>query len=96
MIKHIISKQFLINFSLVYVLDNPISANILSGEDQEIELNIDYTYWSERSACATHAALQTGCVANVVATKFVVFFSFFPLSLFLSVPYYFFSQKGLS
>jgi hypothetical protein len=35
---------------------------------------------SERSACAARSALQTGCVANVVATKFVVFFS----SLFLS------------
>ena len=27
------------------------------------------TYWSERSACAARAALQTGCVANKVATK---------------------------
>jgi hypothetical protein len=24
--------------------------------------------WSERSACAAHAALQTGCVADVVVT----------------------------
>ena len=41
-----------------------------------------YNYnWSERSACAARAALQTGCVANKVATKFVVFLSFF-LSFF--------------
>ena len=31
--------------------------------------------WSERSACAARAALQTGCVANEVAIKFVLFFS---------------------
>jgi hypothetical protein len=29
--------------------------------------------WSERSACAARALLQTGCVVNVVATKFIVF-----------------------
>ena len=32
-------------------------------------------YWSERSACAARAALQTGCMANEVATEFIVFFS---------------------
>jgi hypothetical protein len=30
--------------------------------------------WSERSACAAHAVLQTGCMANVVATEFIGFF----------------------
>jgi hypothetical protein len=35
--------------------------------------------------------LQTGCVANAVATKFVVFFSFFFFCTLLL-----FSQKGLS
>jgi hypothetical protein len=32
--------------------------------------------WSERSACAARPALQTGCVANVVATEFIVFVHF--------------------
>jgi hypothetical protein len=45
-------------------------------------------FWSERSACAAHAALQMGCMANEVATKFIVFLSFYALLLF--------SQKGLS
>jgi hypothetical protein len=36
-------------------------------------LGIIIYYWSERSACAGRTALQMGCVANVVATKFVVF-----------------------
>ena len=60
---------------------------------------IKMTYWSDRSACAARAALQTGCVANVVATKFVVFFFLF-LSFFLSSSSFsallLFSQKGLS
>ena len=46
-------------------------------------------YWSERSACAARVALQTGCVANEVATKFIVFFSFS-----LSPPYYFSPRRG--
>ena len=40
-------------------------------------------YWSERSVCAAWSALQTGCMANGVATEFIVFFSLFPLSLSL-------------
>ena len=36
--------------------------------------------WSERSPWAARAALKMGCVANEVATKFIVFF---PLSFFL-------------
>jgi hypothetical protein len=47
------------------------------------------TNMSERSVCAVPAALQTGCVANVVATEFIVFF----LSLYALL---LFSQKGLS
>ena len=36
--------------------------------------------WSERSKCAARAALQTDCVANVVATvNTVIFSSFAPL-----------------
>jgi hypothetical protein len=50
---------------------------------QRIHLHTD---WSERSACAAQVALQMGCVANVVATKFIVFFSlsflFYALLLF--------------
>ena len=44
-----------------------------------------------------HASLQTGCMANEVATKFIVFFSssFLFLSFFLSsVPYYFSPRRG--
>jgi hypothetical protein len=38
--------------------------------------------WSERSACAARAALQTGCMANEVAIKFIFSLSFYlPLSL---------------
>jgi hypothetical protein len=39
-------------------------------------------YWNP----GFNTALQTGCEANVVATKFIVFFSSF---FFLSTPYYF-------
>ena len=52
-------------------------------------------YWSERSACAARAVLQTGCVANVVATKFVVFSSLSPFFSLLSA-LLLFCQKGLS
>ena len=30
-------------------------------------------FWFKRSSYAAHAVLQTGCVANEVATKFIVF-----------------------
>ena len=46
--------------------------------------SVDLFHWSERSACASRAALQTGCVANVVGTVFVVIllFSFSALTFF--------------
>ena len=57
----------------------------LSGKGKlyQVELGQGRTYWSERSACAARAVLQTSCVANVVATKFVILFSFLFLSFFL-------------
>ena len=42
----------------------------------------EYHNWSERSACAAHEALQTGCMANAVATNDTVIF------LSLSGPYF--------
>ena len=63
------------------------------GNEEEIKESVIKSrnavkHWSERSACAARAALQTGCVANVLATKFVVFFS-----LPLSPPSYFSARK---
>ena len=48
-------------------------------------INCIFKNWSEQSACAARVALQTGCVGNIVATKFIVFFhSFFSALLLFS------------
>jgi hypothetical protein len=41
-----------------------------------------------RAKCAARAALQMGCVAKIVATEFIVFFSscLFPLSVITFLP----------
>ena len=36
-------------------------------------------FWSEPSACAAWVALQTGCQANIMATKFIAFLLSFSL-----------------
>jgi hypothetical protein len=48
----------------------------------------------QNKTCAARAAWQTGCVANEVATKFIVFVLFSFLSLFYAL--LIFSQKGLT
>jgi hypothetical protein len=46
-------------------------------------------FWSERSACAAHVVLQTGCMANVVATIYnVIFSSIFSPALLLFEDFY--------
>jgi hypothetical protein len=38
----------------------------IQGEPKKVKFR--FLFWSERSACAVRAALQTGCVANEVGT----------------------------
>ena len=40
--------------------------------------------WSEQSACAARLALQTGCVANLVASINTIIFSYFFFFSFLA------------
>jgi hypothetical protein len=53
-------------------------------------LDQEVYYWSERNACTARAALQTGCVANEVATEFIFakLSSSFNLQIELSYPYF--------